>query len=150
MSRLVPSQGRKTHMDTAALLNAIYKAYGEKRVADMLDYLDEDFHWVVHLSEAAFPGGDKPRNKAETAATIDYIMATYDLLAYDPGPIIAADGKATVQPQIRIRDKRTGKELETKLTHTWRVRDGHAVELDERHEVAKVEAFFKSISDPDT
>jgi len=136
-------------MDTATLLQAIYKAYRENRIADMLGYLDEDFRYVVHLPEWVLPGGDKPRNKAETAATMEYLMATYDTLSYDPGPIIATDDTATVQPHIRIRDKQTGKELETKLAHTWHVRDGKAVELDERHEAEKVEAFFKSISEPD-
>ena len=133
-------------MDTATLLHAIYKAYRENRVADVLGYLDEGFRYVVHLPEAAFPGGDKPRNKAETAATIERLMATYDFLAYDPGPIIATADKATVQPHIRIRDKQTGKELETRLTHTWRVRGDKAIELEERHDVLKVEAFIKSVA----
>jgi ketosteroid isomerase-like protein len=134
-------------MDTASLLQAIYKAYRENRVADLLGYLDEDFRYVAHLPEEALPGGDKVRDKTETAATIKYIMETYDLLTYDPGPIIATDDTATVQPQISIRDKRTGKVLETKLAHTWRVRGGKAVELDERHDLAKIEAFLKSMSE---
>ncbi len=137
-------------MDTATLLHAIYKAYRENRVADMLDYLDEDFRYVAHVPETALPGGDKARDKAETAATIEYFMATYDLLAFDPGPIIATDDKAKVQPHIRIRDKRTGKGLETKLIHSWRVRGGKAVALDEVHDLPKLEAFLKSISETET
>ncbi len=134
-------------MDTASLLQAIYKAYRENRLADMLGYLDEDFRYAVHLPEEALPGGDKVRNKAETAELLTYLGETYDFLAYDPGPIIAADGRATVQPQIRIRDKRTGKVLETKLAHAWTVKDGKAVALDERHDVEKIEAFLKSVAD---
>jgi hypothetical protein len=133
-------------MDTATLLLAIYKAYRENRIVDMLGYLDERFRYVVHLPEEALPGGNKVRNKAETAALLDYMMETYDFLAYDPGPIIASDSKATVQPLIRIRDKRTGKVLETKITHTWRVKNSKALELDERHDVLKVEAFLKAVS----
>jgi ketosteroid isomerase-like protein len=135
-------------MDTATLLQAIYKAYRENRIAEVLAHLGDDFRFVMHLPEWVIPGGDTPRNKAETAAAIEYLKATFDLLSYDPGPIIATDQRATVQPHIRLRDKRTGNELETKLTHTWRVRDGKAVELDERHDVAKVEAFVKGLSDP--
>jgi ketosteroid isomerase-like protein len=129
-------------MDTATLLHAVYKAFRENRLADMLAYLDENFRYVVHLSEAAFPGGDMPRNKADTAATLKHIIDTYDLLTYDPGPIIATDDKATVQPFIRIRDKRTGRILETKIIHNWRVKDGRAIELDEQHDRPKVEAFL--------
>jgi ketosteroid isomerase-like protein len=136
-------------MDTATLLHAIYKAYRENRLDDMMAYLDEDFRYVVHLPEMAVPGGDMPRNKADTAALIAYIHETYDFLSFDPGPIIATDDKATVQPLVRLRDKRTGKVLETKLAHSWRVRGGKGLELDERHDVSKVEAFIKSISEPD-
>ncbi len=137
-------------MDTATLLQTIYRAYRENRIAEMLAYLDDDFSYVVHLPESVFPGGDKPRNKAETAATIEHIMATYEVLAYDPGPIIATDHKATVQPVVRIRDKQTGKELETRVIHTWHFRHGKAVELDERHDTEKVEAFMQSLSRPGT
>jgi ketosteroid isomerase-like protein len=136
-------------MDTATLLQAIYKAYRENRIADMLGYFDDDFRYVVHLPDWAFPGGDKPRDKSETAATMEYLREAFDILSYDSGPIIATDDKATVQPHIRIRDKKTGKELETKLTHTWRISRGKAVELDERHDTEKVEAFLKSISEPE-
>ncbi len=133
-------------MDTATLLHAIYKAYRENRVADMLGYLDEDFCYVLHLPEEAVAGGDKPRDKAGTAELLEYIHDTYEFLSFDPGPIIASDDKATVHPQIRIRDRRTGTVLETRLVHTWRVKDGKALELDERHDLAKIEAFLKSVA----
>jgi ketosteroid isomerase-like protein len=133
-------------MATTTLLQAIYGAYREKRLGDVLSYLDEDFCYVVHLPEDAIPGGDKPRNKAETAELIQNLMDTYEFLAYDPGPIIAAEDRATVQPQIRFRDKRTGKVLETKLAHRWRVKDGKALELDERHDVETIRAFLKSVA----
>ncbi len=131
-------------MDTATLLHAIYTAYREKRVDVLLGYLDDEFHWVVHLSEAAFPGGEKPRDKTETAATLKRIMESFDLLTYDPGPIIATDHTATVQPRIRIRDKQTDAILETQMVHTWRVKNGKAVALDETHnDRAAVEAFLQ-------
>jgi hypothetical protein len=44
-------------METTALLQAIYKAYREKRLADTLSYLGDDFRLVVHLPEDAMPGG---------------------------------------------------------------------------------------------
>jgi ketosteroid isomerase-like protein len=134
-------------MDTATLLQAIYAAYRDKRLADLLSYLDEDFRYVIHLPEDAVPGGDKPRNKAETAELLQNLMDTYEFLAYDPGPIIATDDRATVQPKIRFRDMATDKVLETKLTHSWRVKNGKALELDERHDVEKIQAFLKGVAE---
>jgi ketosteroid isomerase-like protein len=131
-------------MDTATLLHSIYTAYREKRVDDLLGHLDDDFHWIVHLSEAAFPGGEKPRDKTETTATLKHAMESFDLLTYDPGPIIATDHMATVQPRIRIRDRQTGAILETKMIHTWHVKNGKALALDEKHiDRATVEEFLR-------
>jgi ketosteroid isomerase-like protein len=134
--------------DTAALLHAIYAAYRDKRLADVMAHLDPDFRFVVHLPEAALPGGDKVRNLAETREILQYLIETYEFLAYDPGPIIATAGRATVQPHIRFRDKKSGKVLETQLSHVWRFRDGKAAELEERHDVPKILAFLKSVAEP--
>jgi hypothetical protein len=41
----------------------------------------------------------------------------------------------------------TDKVLETKLTHSWRVKNGKALELDERHDVEKIQAFLKGVAE---
>ena len=133
--------------DPATILQATYKAFREHRLADMLANFADDFRMVVHLPEEAVAGGDKQRNKAETEELLEYFHTTYDVLAYDPGPIIVTGDQATVQPQVRYRDKRTGEVLDAKLVHTWRVRDGKATELDERHDVEKVLAFLKRVAE---
>jgi hypothetical protein len=133
--------------DTAALLHAIYTAYREKRLGDVMVHLDDNFRFVVHLPETALPGGDKARNKAETVELLQYLYDTYDFLAYDPGPIIASAGRATAQPHIRFRDKKTGKVLETKKSHAWRFAGDKVVELDERQDVEKILAFLRSVAE---
>lgn len=134
-------------METTTLLQAIYKAYREKRLAEALSYLSDDFRLVVHLPENAMAGGDRPRSKAESALLFQGFLNDYDFLAYDHGPIIVAGDRATAQPQIRYRHKKTGKVLETKLAHTWSVRDGKVVGLEERYDVAHVQGFLKSLND---
>jgi ketosteroid isomerase-like protein len=134
-------------MDTTTLLQAIYKAYREKRLADVLSYLSDDFRLVVHLPEDAFPGGDRPRTKAESALLFQGFLSDYDFLAYDQGPIIVMPDSATTKPQIRYRHKKTGKVLETRLNHTWWIADGKATALEERHDVPRVLAFLKSLND---
>lgn len=132
---------------TTTLLQAIYKAYREKRLADAISYLADDFRLVVHLPEDALPGGDRPRSKAEAALLFQGFINDYDFLAYDQGPIIVAGDFATSQPQIRYRHKKTGKIIETRLSHTWHVRDGKARLLEERHDIPRVQAFIKSLTD---
>ena len=87
----------------------------------------------------------RPRSKAEAALLFQGFINDYDFLAYDQGPIIVTGDHATSQPQIRYRHKKTGKVIETRLNHTWHVKDGKARTLDERHDVARVQAFMKSL-----
>ena len=49
-------------MDPATLLQTVYKAFREHRLADMLANFADDFRMAVHLPEEAVPGGDKQRN----------------------------------------------------------------------------------------
>jgi ketosteroid isomerase-like protein len=135
--------------DTATLLQAIYNAYREKRLADVLANFSDDFRCILHLPADVVPGGDKPRTKAETAELLQSFMDAYDFLAFDPGPIIVAEDRVTAQPQIRFRDRRTGRVLETRLSHAWRVAGGKATTLEERHDVAKLKAFLKSVAEDD-
>lgn len=134
-------------MGAAALLKTIYQAYRDKRIDEVMTHLDDSFCYVVHLPETALSGGDKPRNKAETAELFRHFMDTYDFLALEPGPIIATGDQATVHAHIRFRHKQTGKELDTRVTQTWRIKDGKAISLDEKHDVAKVEAFMQGLAE---
>ena len=134
-------------MDTTSLLQAIYKAFREKRLSDAISHLSDDFRLVVHLPEEALPGGNRPRSKAEATLLFQGFINDYDFLAYDQGPIIVTGDHATSQPQIRYRHKKTGKVIETRLNHTWCVKDGKARSLEERHDVDRVQAFVKSLSE---
>jgi ketosteroid isomerase-like protein len=134
-------------MDTTTLLRAIYKALRERRLADAISYLADDFRLVVHLPEDAMPGGNRPRSKAESTLLFQSFLNDYDFVAYDHGPIIVAGDRAITQPQIRYRHKKTGKVLDTKLMHTWSVKDGKAVALEESYDVPVVQAFLRSLDD---
>lgn len=134
-------------MDTAALLQSIYRACREKRLAEVLSLLSDEFKFTVHLPQDTLDGGARPRSKAETALLLHDFMNTYDFLLFEPGPIIVTDSGASAQPEVRFRHKKTGNVLETKLVHSWRVADGKARALEERHDLEKLKAFMKSISD---
>lgn len=135
--------------DAASLLQTIYAAWREQRPGEMMTHLDEDFRFTAHLSADLIPGGDKPRDKEELQAFLDHLLATYDILFYDTGPIIVADGRATVQPVIRYRHKESGKVLETKLMHVWHFAHGKPIALDESYDVKAMAAFLKSLDSDD-
>ena len=131
---------------TPALLQEIYAAYREQRLADALAHLTDDFRFTLHLPAEALPGAGTPHGKAETAKLFEGIIATYDFLMYEPGPIMVTGDQAAVRVRIRYRHKATEAIIETTLGHFWRVRDGKAAQLDEYHDVQHVLAFLDKVA----
>jgi len=134
-------------MDTTALLQSIYRACREKRLAELLSLLSDEFKFTVHLPEDTLDGGARPRSKAETALLLHDFMNTYDVLLFEPGPIIVTDDRASAQPEVRFRHKKAGNVLEAKLVHSWHVEDGKARALEERHDLEKLRAYARSINE---
>ena len=133
-------------ISTPALLQTIYTAYREKRPVDVLAHLADDFRFTIHLPADALPGAAVPHGKADTAKLLEGLIATYDFLTYEPGPIMVTGDEAAVRVRICYRHKATGQVIETTLGHFWRVRDGKAAQLDEYHDVQHVVSFLTKVA----
>ena len=133
-------------MDPAALLQNIYRCYREKRLADVVDLLSDDFKFLALLPGDG-DGDSRPRSRAEIALMAHKFMDQYDILAFDPGPIIVTNDVASAQAEVKFRHKKSGKILETQFFHDWRVADGKATELKQRHDLEQLKAFLASVED---
>ena len=133
-------------MDTAALLQEIYRCYREKRLADVVELLSDDFKFTAQLPDD-IDDAIRPRSRAETAILVHKFMDQYDILAFETGPIIVTDGVASTQADVKFRHKKSGKVLETRFIHDWRVTDGKASELAQRHDLEQLKAFLRSVGD---
>jgi ketosteroid isomerase-like protein len=134
-------------MEPAALLQAIYKAFRENRLADALSHLGDDFKLSVRLPSDGGPGNDRTRSKAESALLFRKFTDRFDILSYESGPIIVSADTASAQPELTIRHRKTGKTLEMKLAHSWHVADGKARELNVRYDLQKAEQFLISVGE---
>jgi ketosteroid isomerase-like protein len=131
---------------TAAMLQSLYVAYREKRLADVAPHLADDFRFTMHLPADALPGAATPHGKAEALALFEGLLAAYDILLYEPGPIMVTGDQAAVRVRIRYRHKATDAVIETTIGHFWRTRDGKVVQLDEYHNVQHVLAFLHKVA----
>jgi ketosteroid isomerase-like protein len=129
------------------LLRTIYAAYREKRLADALVHVADDFRFTLHLPRDFVPGAGATVGKAEATAMFQGFMDDYDFLAYEPGDItVSPEGdRATASPAIRYRHKATGKIIETRISHFWNFRNGKALTLDEYHDTARIRAFLAAL-----
>jgi ketosteroid isomerase-like protein len=134
-------------MDTAALLQNIYRYSREKRLADVLGLLSDDFKFTAQLPDDPLEDGTRPRSRAETALLVHQFMEHYDILTFDPGTIVVTDDVASAQADVKFRHKKSGKILETIFSHDWHVKDGKARALKQRHDIEKLKAFLSSVVD---
>ena len=129
-------------MDPAALLQNIYRCCREKRLAEIVNLLGDDFKFKAELPDD-LDGEARPRSRAEIALMVHNFMEQYDILAFDPGPIIVADDRASAETDVKFRHKKSGKVLETRFVHDWRVADGKALELEQRHDLNQLRAVIR-------
>jgi ketosteroid isomerase-like protein len=131
-------------MDPAALVQNIYRCCREKRLAEMINLLGDDFKFKAELPED-LDGETRSRSRAEIALMVHNFMEQYDILALDPGSITVTDNRASAETDVKFRHKKSGKVLETRFLHDWRVADGKATELEQRHDLDLLRAFVKSV-----
>jgi ketosteroid isomerase-like protein len=132
-------------MDPAALLQNIYRSYREKRLAEIVNLLSDDFKFKAELPDD-LDGVTRARSRAELALMVHNFMEQYDILAFEPGPIVVTDNRASAEAEVKFRHKKSGKVLETRFLHDWTVADGKALELEQRHDLEQLRAFLKSVN----
>lgn len=130
-------------MDTSAL-HEFYRCYRERRLADAIDLLSEDFRFRAHIPNAPLDPL-RPRSRAEFTLICHKFLDDYDILVLEPGPFTVSDGAAAAPARGVFRHKKTGKLLELSFRHTWRGANGKLVELVQEYDVAKVQAFLKNV-----
>ena len=132
-------------MDLAALLEAIYCCYREKRLADMLDLFDDRFRLIVTLPDD-IPGEEgRPRSKAEMALLTHKFQEDYDILEFEPADILVENDSASTTTRAKFRHRGTGNVLETVFRQQWRFADGKALELRQMHDLGELEAFLRGL-----
>ena len=131
-------------MDPGTLVQAVYRCYRERRLAELVDLLSDDFLFRADLPDDPIDGS-RPRSRAELTLLAHKFLAEFDILTMEPGPIHIDGHIASVEVQSVYRHKKTGMVLDTTFHHEWRIADGKARELRQRHDQEQLRAFTKAI-----
>lgn len=131
-------------MDTATLVHNVYRCYRERRLAELVGLLSDDFQFRADLPDDPIDP-TRPRSRAELTLLAHKFLEEFDILAMEPGPIQVDGDIASVELHSVYRHKRTGKILDTTFHHEWRVADGKARELRQQHDLEQLQAYTKAI-----
>jgi ketosteroid isomerase-like protein len=133
-------------MDTAALLQKLYDCYREKRLAEAVALLADDFQFKSNITDDPVDPL-RPRSRAELTLLAHKFFEEFDIVAFTPASVDITDGAATAHLAATFRHKKTGRTLDTTFQHDWRFADGKASELRQTHDGDSWTAFQKSLTD---
>jgi ketosteroid isomerase-like protein len=132
-------------MDTTELLQNIYRCYREKRLAEAVSLLSDDFQFKSNIADDPIEP-QRPRSRAELTLLAHKFFEDYDILLLEPAAIIADQGTASAHLSGTFRHKKTGRVFETTFRHDWRFTNGKICELQQHHDDNGWLEFLKSLS----
>lgn len=138
--------------DTAGLMRKVFKAWARKDLASFSRCLADNFSHTIHVPMTVSNLAGPCIGKSVAAARLEAISRSYDILAYEVGPIMTSkDGKrAAAQVAVRYRHIPSGILLETEIGYFAVLHEDKLVRLDEYHDVDKLTAFTSAAWPPAT
>lgn len=137
---------QKVSSPEVQLVAGCYKSWTEGRIDRLLDVLADDCVYTMHVPREllAFAGRHEGSEAIRTClhdiiAESDFLLYAVDDWSHGAGEIV----RTRVVYYFFHPD--TGDQLDGALRHVWRVRDGRVVQLDEYHDVPRLEAFLTMV-----
>lgn len=126
-----------------AILADIYDAWRAHDLDWLASYLPADFNHTLNIPEDMLATGGHRSGKEAALRRLGEIFDGFDAQYLEPGDIAINGEQALVTVHTRCRHRRSGKWLETRKKHIWRLEDGWPVDLYELYDLAQFEAFIK-------
>ncbi|WP_424958734.1 nuclear transport factor 2 family protein [Hyphomicrobium sp. 1Nfss2.1] len=131
-------------METPELLHNFYRHYRERRLADAIAFLGDDFLFKASLPDDPVDS-IRPRSRAEFTLICHKFLDNFDILVFEPGPFSFDGDVASAIARGSFRHKRSGKILDMKFHHWWRLADGKVIELRQEHDSDLLQDFIESL-----
>jgi ketosteroid isomerase-like protein len=134
-------------MDRAAILRDIYRCYREKRLAEAVAVLSDDFQFKSDQPDDPIDPL-RPRSRAELTLMVHKFFEDFDILNFEPFLIVVDDQDlASAELNVSFRHRKSGKVIETRLLHDWRFTDGKVSELHQHHDTESWQTFLRSVAE---
>lgn len=128
-----------------SILADIYDAWRAHDLDWLASYLPADFTHTMNIPEDMLSSGGCRLGKGEALRRLGEIFDSFDAQYLEPGEIAINGAQAIVTVHTRCKHRHSGKWLETRKQHIWRLEDGWPVDLSEVYDLAQFEAFMREV-----
>ena len=120
-----------------------YEAFGRGDIESLLALLDETITWATP-GPADLPMAGNRRGRAGVAEFFQTLVATVDVLRFEPKQFVAQGDVVVVLGDDTSRVKATGTSIEFEWVHVFTLRDGKVVAFKEYGDVSALVAEVRS------
>ena len=120
-----------------------YEAFGRGDIESLLALLDETITWATP-GPADLPMAGNRRGRAGVAEFFQTLVATVDVLRFEPKQFVAQGDVVVVLGDDTSRVKATGTSIEFEWVHVFTLRDGKVVAFKEYGDVSALVAELRS------
>ena len=120
-----------------------YEAFGRGDIESLLALLDETITWSTP-GPADLPMAGNRRGRAGVAEFFQTLVATVDVLRFEPKQFVAQGDVVVVLGDDTSRVKATGVSIEFEWVHVFTLRDGKVIAFKEYGDVSALVAEVRS------
>jgi ketosteroid isomerase-like protein len=110
-------------------LFALYEAYAEGRVHDVLRELDDNIVMTSYAPVGVFPFLGRKAGKAAIAQAMEAVHREYEYIAYQPVFMVCEDDSAAAIILAKLRQRSSGRIVQLFVADFLRMQSGRIIEL---------------------
>ncbi len=131
-----------TAQENTQIIQNIYAAFGQGKIAAILNALASDVEWI-HTAAESIPFSGTYRGPQQVGTFFQKLVENQDTLAFEPREFVAQGETVAVFGYIKGRSKATGKSYETDWAMKWHLQNGKVKKFHHFFDSALVEAAFR-------
>jgi ketosteroid isomerase-like protein len=127
-------------MDNVATVQAIYQAFGQGDVQEILARVTEDTRWGFNGGQKEVPWHGPFQGKSELPGFFQALASGVKMSRFEPKKFITQGDEVIVHLALEYTVTRTGKRVAEEQLHWWTLRDGKVARLTHFEDTAQVAA----------
>ena len=122
---------------------ALYEAFTQGRIDDVLDSLSEDTRWHVPGTRAHIPWAGSWRGRQGVGELFAALDEHLDIEAYEPDRFVADGDFVVASGRERVRSRATGKVHDGRWVHLWTLSGGRFTRFEEHFDTDATAAILR-------
>jgi ketosteroid isomerase-like protein len=134
-------------MDPKSVVTNLWRSWAQQDKQAVLSLCADDVVLSLYVPEHVLPFGGETRGRRALSDRLQTIIEQFETLHYEGAVHHVMDGTLHGVVHYCFRHRATGEDIDGDMRHVVQVRDGLIVDCKEYHDLKRVTAFMRLVSD---